>query len=81
MHANSYQPINCEFHDVLESLATTRTPAQVIFIDDEGTPQQRTAIVLDVYARDGAEFLALDTGETVRLDALRQVDGERLADY
>lgn len=77
----TYLPINCEFHDLLESLATTQKTAQISFRDGEGVEQHRTAAVADVYARDGAEYLLLSTDETLRLDQLVQVDGENLADY
>ena len=29
-----YSPINCEFHDLLEDLATLRKPAQISFRDE-----------------------------------------------
>lgn len=77
----TYIPINCEFHDLLEALATTQKPAQIGFRDAEGAEQRRTAAITDVYARDGAEYLSLSTGETLRLDQLLNVDGQNLADY
>lgn len=44
-----------------------------------GAVQQRSAAVTDVFARDGGEYLALRTGETLRLDQLLAVDGVLLA--
>jgi Rho-binding antiterminator len=75
-----YAPISCEFHDRLEDLATLRKPACVSFLGDDGMPQQRNATITDVYARMGAEYLALSSGEIVRLDRLVEVDGVALAD-
>ena len=72
-----YHPIACDFHDLLEALATARKPAVILFLDAEGTVQQRTAILTDVWAREGAEYLSTSTGETVRLDRLVAVDGAR----
>lgn len=77
----TYTPINCEFHDLLEALATTHKPTEIGFLDAEGAEQHRTASIIDVYAHDGAEYLSLSTGETLRLDRLLKVDGENLADY
>jgi Rho-binding antiterminator len=77
----AYEPIRCDFHDVLEASASTRKPARVRFRDEGGVEQERTATIVDVYARDGAEYLALSTGETIRLDRLIQVDEARLADF
>lgn len=79
--AAQYSPIACEFHDRLEDLATVRRPAQIHYRDADGTPRQRTATITDVYSRGGAEYLTLRTGETLRLDQLVEVDGEKLADY
>ena len=72
-----YHPIACDFHDLLEALATTRTPARIRFLDAEGTVRQRTATLTDVCAREGAEYCSMSTGETVRLDRLVAVDGTR----
>ena len=76
-----YVPINYEFHDLLESLATTQKPAQIRFRDAQGVEQHRTVAIADLYARVGAEYLVLSNHETLRLDQLVQVDGENLADY
>ena len=77
----TYIPISCEFHDLLEALATTHKPARIAFRDDDGVEQRRTAVVTDVHARAGAEYLVLESGESLRLDRLVEVDGEKLADY
>lgn len=74
---NDYVPISCEFHDKLEDLATLRQPAAVSYLDDNGTPQQRTAVIKDVYAKTGVEYLALSSGETIRLDRLVDVAASR----
>ena len=79
--SHKYHPISCEFHDVLEALATTHKPAQLRFLDAQGAEQQCTAVITDVYARDGAEYLSMDSGEVLRLDRLVAVDSEKLADY
>ena len=78
---SGYQPINCEFHDLLESLATTRKPARIAFVAADGATVHRNASVVDVFAREGAEYLSLSSGEILRLDRLVEVDGQRLADY
>ncbi|NGZ87940.1 hypothetical protein [Duganella aceris] len=72
-----YVPISCEFHDRLEDLATLRRPAAVRYVD-QGVVLQREAIIKDVFARGGVEYLALDSGELLRLDQLIEVDGSRL---
>lgn len=76
-----YHPISCEFHDLLEDLSTLRKRTAIGFRDEGGADQQRDAVITDVFAREGSEYVALDTGETVRLDRLVEVNGQRLADY
>ena len=78
---STYIPISCTFHDLLEALATTQKLAQIGFRDAEGAVQHRTAAITDVFSRDGAEYLSLSTGETLRLDQLLEVDSANLADY
>ncbi|WP_109127132.1 hypothetical protein [Dyella sp. C11] len=74
----SYAPISCEFHDRLEDIATARKLVNISFIDATGADAHRSTTILDVYARDGAEYLAMGSGETIRLDRLLEVEGERL---
>lgn len=76
-----YAPINCEFHDVLETTATRRSTASIRFMDEDGVQQQRNARIIALYANGGSEYAELDTGERIRLDRLVSVDGEVLADY
>lgn len=77
----TYTPISCEFHDLLESLATTHKHAQFVFRNQAGQIERREAAIADLLARDGEEFVVFDSGESLRLDRLLEVDGEKLADY
>jgi Rho-binding antiterminator len=76
-----YSPISCDFYDILEAAATTRKVVHVRFLDEEGSLQHRSASIVDVFSRNGAEYLSISTGETVRLDRLIAVDHAKLADY
>jgi Rho-binding antiterminator len=73
-----YAPVDCEFHDVLESLATLRKRARIVFRGPAGDREVRDAMVTDVFVRDSAEYLQLDNGETIRLDRLIEADGVAL---
>ena len=75
-NAPDYQPIDCEFHDRLEDAATSRRAARIRFRDEAGNARERTAVVADVFARKGEEFLALSTGEFVRLDRILAIDDD-----
>ena len=76
-----YHPISCEFHDRLEDLATLRKTVRIGYREASGTEQVRDAVITDVFARDGEEFVVLDSSEHIRLDRLIEVDGARLSDY
>jgi Rho-binding antiterminator len=78
---DNYHPINCEFHDVLEAQASTRQWSEISYRDNEGHLRTAQAVILDVYARDGAEYLVLDSGETLRLDRIVAVNSIRLSDF
>lgn len=78
---SDYKPISCEFHDVLESLATRHKNAEVEYLNTEGKLRKINAVIQDVYARGGVEFLALSSGDTLRLDQLVSVNGVRLSDF
>lgn len=75
----AYTPIACEFHDRLESWAIRRQPVDVIWTDDDGE-RQETAVIADVFARDGADWVRLGTGDVFRADALVSVNGVALSD-
>src|SRR5437016_13816365 len=75
---SKYYPISCEFHDLLETHATERKLAQIRFRDGEGAVQLRSAAIIDVFAREGAEYLSMSTGETLRLDQLIEIDDAKL---
>lgn len=78
---NDYRPINCEFHDLLEALATTRKPAHVEFEQDDASKGVVVGQIKDVYARGGVEYLELDSGEKIRLDRLVAVNGSKESDF
>lgn len=76
-----YRPISCEFHDRLEDLATLRKAVRIGYRDESGMEQVGDAVITDVFARDGEEFVVLDSARHVRLDRLIEVDGAKLSDY
>ncbi len=77
-HASTYHPISCDFHDLLEIHATSRKPVPIVYRDDAGNAATVSAVITDVFARSGADYLSLDSGDTLRLDRLIEVDGVKL---
>lgn len=74
-----YTPIACAFHDRLESWAVRRQPVEVVWMDGD-TQRQTTAVIADVFAREGADWVRLAIGDVFRADALVSVDGLALPD-
>lgn len=72
----TYEPIDCSLHDELEARATRGTRCAIRFRGEtDGDTRQVTDRIVDVFARDGEEFIRLSSGEEIRLDRLVAVDG------
>jgi Rho-binding antiterminator len=70
MSQDRYEPISCDYHDLLEAAAMHRKRVNLEF-DLEGVTQRETGTVADVFTADGAEFVKFDseTGPLeIRLD-------------
>ncbi|MEQ9104768.1 MAG: hypothetical protein RIE53_08725 [Rhodothermales bacterium] len=68
-----YTPIDCGFHDRLEDYAVRRVPVDVVL-----EKVAVSGLITDVFARDGADWMVLQTAtgtETIRLDRIRSVNG------
>ncbi|MEM1055646.1 MAG: hypothetical protein AAGI52_08965 [Bacteroidota bacterium] len=74
-----YTPIACGFHDRLESAAVRRQSVRVVWHDLQGERVAETTVD-DVFAKEGADWVRLGTGETVRADRLVSLGEHRLAD-
>ena len=78
MTANQdYTPIACGFHDRLEDWAVRRETVEILWRSPEAEHSTETTID-DLFAKDGADWVRLGTGETVRADALISVGGVAL---
>ncbi|WP_313342227.1 hypothetical protein [Stenotrophomonas sp.] len=71
----TYVPINCEFHDVLEATATVGRRVVIVFDTGAGQHETVSARIADLQARDAVEYMQLDNGRLLRLDAIVSVDG------
>jgi Rho-binding antiterminator len=76
-----YIPINCDFYDELEALATLKKPAEIVFITENGGKLTVKAVITDLFIRDKVEFMSLDNGLEIRLDKLLSVDGKEPNTY
>ncbi|MCK7556489.1 hypothetical protein MKQ70_16280 [Chitinophaga sedimenti] len=71
-----YIPINCDYYDILEHLATLRQPAEIQYRQPGSEAQTVTGIITDLQARQGVEYLYLDEKLEIRLDWLISVNGQ-----
>ena len=72
-----YTPIDCSFYDRLEEAATLRRVIQIEYMQD-GQRRTISARINDLRLMDGAEWMILETGVSIRLDDLLRVDGHDL---
>lgn len=76
-----YQPINCEFHDAIESYATRGEPVDIVVEDPAENRRIIRTVVVDVYSRNGEEFLLTDAGERIRLDKVKSIGSYDVASF
>ncbi|MEX2467031.1 MAG: hypothetical protein WD995_08970 [Gemmatimonadota bacterium] len=70
----SYEPIDCGVHDRLEAFAVTRTQCRIEYATPAGEERVANGLIVNVFARDGAEYIQLDDRTEIRLDRLRSVE-------
>ena len=76
-----YKPVNCDFYDELEALATLKKKADIVFIADNGGKSVIQGRITDLYTRDHVEYMKLDNGLEIRLDEVIEIDGKRQKNY
>jgi Rho-binding antiterminator len=76
-----YQTVNCDFHDVIEACATLRKPVAILAKNTDGSHRAIHAIISDVFARDGVEYLKTNCEELIRLDELLEVDDHEIRNF
>ena len=62
-----YQPVNCEFHDVIEACVTMRKRVTVVTKNADETHRTIHTIIADVFERDGVEYLKTHCAEFIRI--------------
>jgi len=72
----TYQPINCNYYDELEALATLRKKTVIEFYLPSGEKQSVESRIVNLYTRNREEFMELEDGTVFRLDRLISADGK-----
>jgi len=70
-----YEPIDCTSYDQLEDYATRRRQVRIVYRDDSGDEATIRGRITNLFSEDGQEFLTMDDGTRIRLDALVSAEG------
>ncbi len=70
-----YVPINCNYYDELEALATRRQSVPIAYKNENGDRLEVESVIVDFFIKDKVEFLQLRSGLNIRLDYLISVNG------
>lgn len=72
-----YTPIDCNYYDRLEALATLRQRIRIDYRNEKGEATVlEYAMIVDLQTRNKEEFMILENGQEIRLDKLIAVDGK-----
>lgn len=71
-----YRPIDCGVHDELLARATLGRPAEIVYIDEDSVQRTVRDRIVDVFARERAEYMKLASGLEIRLDKMVMLDGQ-----
>jgi Rho-binding antiterminator len=72
MEKQPYEPVSCDYHDMLEEAAMHKTPVELEF-ELEGVTQREQGRIADVYSANGAEFVRFESESgplEIRLDQI-----------
>lgn len=77
---SDYTPVSCELYDKLEAIATLHRTSQITYQDETGKDTHAETKIVDVYAKDGADYCKFEDGTIVRLDKLQTIEagGEKV---
>ena len=71
MNSTPYKTIDCNFYDRLEAVAIKREKAVFEYMDDQqGETLTVEGTIVDLFIREKAEYLRLNSGMEIRLDRL-----------
>jgi len=70
-----YVPINCDFYDELEALATIGKRVKLSYMENSARIET-SGIIRNLFTKDSVEYMTLDNGISFRLDKLVEIDGK-----
>lgn len=72
---SDYKPVSCGFYDHFEAAAIQRKKVVLEIMTDEGSLKNISAVIIDFFHRDQAEFMKLIDGKEIRLDKIFSING------
>ena len=76
-----YTPIDCDFHDELESASTLGKLVTLVVVNEKGQEQTISDIIIDlghgIDADGRAEFMTLKNGQRFRFDRIISIDDKK----
>jgi len=73
-----YLPIDCNFYDELEALATLKKKSEVVYKNSIGVQVKTEGVIKTFFTINKEEFLELENSLVIRLDKLIRVNGKTL---
>lgn len=74
-----YQPIDCNFYDELTLFILRKKSVEIRFANQNGQEERIQEKIMDIFTREGAEFLRTESELEIRLDFLLSVDGQAVS--
>jgi len=77
MNTKKYMPVDCDFHDQLESHASKKAHIRINYWKNKGEMAQVKSQIKDIYATSQKEeYLVTHEGENIRLDHIIAINGK-----
>ena len=70
----TYKPIDCNLYDFFEEAATVKKLSHFLISEEGMIDIHVTGKIVNLYTKDGEEFMSLDTGLIVRLDHVKSIN-------
>lgn len=70
-----YQPIDCGVYDHFEAAIVQRRPVELVYLDAAGRTVTVITPLFDLKTVAKEEFVLLPSGEWLRLDRVKSIDG------
>ncbi|MBE9188858.1 hypothetical protein IQ230_00455 [Gloeocapsopsis crepidinum LEGE 06123] len=78
---DAYVPVDCDFHDQLEALATLRKECQIVYQKVPSELVKVQGLIVDIYAANKADFLKVDDGTEIRLDRIVSLNNKQASSW